>query len=263
MLLVEDDREFATTLAELLVRRGFTVVYCESQSKADLGIERHTFQFAIIDLMLPPDFATSGLSVLQKVRKRFPNATIFLMSVKNSGHTEIVADAMEAGAAYFFDKNAPHFWEKLLDKIDATVTNMNKRIFISHGHNELAKLKLKDFLRDRLNETAIILSEQPSRGLTVVEKLEVASAQCSFAIILLTGDDVQQNGGIRARQNVIHEVGFFQGKYGRQRVLLICEKGVEIFSNISGIIRLEFQEGHIEEVFEPIRIELEAAGFLR
>ena len=45
---------------------------------------------------------------------------------------------------------------------------------------------------------------------------------------------------IRARQNVVHEIGFFQGKYGRSRVVLLAEQGVEIFTNISGIVRIDF-----------------------
>ena len=46
-----------------------------------------------------------------------------------------------------------------------------KRVFISHGHNEVAKLKLKDFLKERLAMEPIILADQPDQGLTVVEKL--------------------------------------------------------------------------------------------
>jgi len=131
-----------------------------------------------------------------------------------------------------------------------------RRIFISHGHNELLRLRLKEFLTSRLGVEVMVLQEAPNRGLTIVEKLEEASERCCFAIILLTKDDEQPSGSSRARQNVIHELGFFQGKYGRERVVLLAERGVELFSNISGIVRVEFEKDHFEASFESIRLEI-------
>jgi len=75
----------------------------------------------------------------------------------------------------------------------------------------------------------------------------------------MTKDDVQEDAGVRARQNVVHEIGFFQGKYGRQNVVLLAERGVEIFSNISGILRIEFDADHFEAVFDQLRLEIDAA----
>ena len=97
----------------------------------------------------------------------------------------------------------------------------------------------------------------PNRGLTIVEKLEKASAFCNCAIVLLTKDDEITDGGMRPRQNVIHEIGFFQGKYGRNKVILLCERGVELLSNISGIMRIEFDVTHFEAVYDAIRMELD------
>jgi predicted nucleotide-binding protein len=121
-------------------------------------------------------------------------------------------------------------------KVESIEVERRSGIFISHGHNELLKLKLKDFVENRLKRKAVMLTEQPSAGMTVVEKLERASNECSSAIILMTGDDTLRDGGIRARQNVIHELGFFQGKCGRNNVILLVEEGLELFSNISGIV---------------------------
>jgi len=132
------------------------------------------------------------------------------------------------------------------------------RVFITHGHNEIAKLKIKDFINTRLGHESVILGEQPGRqGLTIIEALEKFSEGCEFAVILLTGDDTTRNGGIRARQNVIHEIGFFQGRLGRSKVVLIVEKGVEIPSNLSGLFYLEF-ENDVKEIFDDIRIILKA-----
>ena len=133
---------------------------------------------------------------------------------------------------------------------------MNNSIFISHGHADLLKLQLKDFIKSRLGMEALIFSEQPNNGMTIVEKLEAASEKCNKAIILLTKDDEMADGNRRGRQNVIHEIGFFQGKYGRKNVILLCEEGVELFTNISGIVYIQFNRDHFPEAFEQLREEL-------
>lgn len=135
---------------------------------------------------------------------------------------------------------------------------MESKIFISHGHDELAKHKLKDFIRDRLNMEPVVLGEQPDLGLTIVEKLEHYGKECHFALVLLTSDDETATGGMRARQNVIHELGYFHGLFGRKRVLLLKETGVELFSNISGLIYKEFPKGSLSSVFEDIRLAIES-----
>jgi len=131
------------------------------------------------------------------------------------------------------------------------------KVFITHGHNDIVKLKIKDFVASRMGLEPVILGEQPGRqGLTIIEALEKYSVGCEFAIILLTGDDGTQDGGRRARQNVIHEIGFFQGRLGRAKVVLIVEKGVEIPSNLSGLFYLEYAK-EVKEVFLDLETILE------
>jgi len=137
---------------------------------------------------------------------------------------------------------------------------MARKVFISQGHDELTKHRLKDFVRDRLKMDAVVLSEQPDLGLTIVEKLEHYGADCDFALILLTADDQTSSGGQRARQNVIHELGYFHGRLGRNRVLLLKEVDVELFFNISGLIYKEFPRGSVESAFEDVRLAIESGN---
>jgi len=132
-----------------------------------------------------------------------------------------------------------------------------ERIFISHGHNETVRMKLKQFLQERLNLEPIVLQDEPDLGMTIVEKLEHYGSDCSFALIILTSDDITVEGGKRARQNVIHELGFFHGKLGRERVLLLKQQDVELFTNISGVIYKEFNGNDIEKIFDDIRAAIE------
>ena len=135
-----------------------------------------------------------------------------------------------------------------------------RKVFISHGHNEVVKLKLRNFVKERLGFDPLVLAEQPDEGLTVIEKLEKYASGCVFALIVLTADDETADGGSRTRQNVIHELGYCQGFLGRNKVLLLKQTSVELFSNISGLIYKEFSENHIESIYEDIRCALESGN---
>ncbi|EMI20875.1 Signal transduction response regulator, receiver region domain protein [Rhodopirellula maiorica SM1] len=257
-ILVEDERPFAVKCVEVMEKCGLSVQYLPGADEARTHLLETTVDVAVIDLMMPPSYKDEGVGLLQWAKQRFPKMEAVLITKKQDQTTEVVAAAMRLGARYFLDKEAGTFFSKLEYHLKEILVEQASNVFISHGHNELLKLKLKDFVQNRYGKTPVILSELPSEGLTIVEKLEKASKSCKCAIILMTKDDQTHDGGVRARQNVIHEIGFFQGKYGRKKVMLLAEKGVEMFSNISGIVRIEFDADHFESVFEPLRIELDA-----
>ena len=114
-------------------------------------------------------------------------------------------------------------------------------VFIVHGHDEARKHELFRVIQDVTGIKPIILHEQPSKGRTIMEKLEAYAAASGFAVALLTGDD--HGAAIssaplqpRARQNVIFEAGYFAGRLGRDRVVLLYEDGVELPSDLYGVV---------------------------
>lgn len=129
-------------------------------------------------------------------------------------------------------------------------------IFISHGGSHLYK-DVDKYIYKNLGIETVILHERPNKGRTVIEKLEDEIENCDFAIIVLTAEDEQADGSIRGRQNVIHEIGFCQGYLGRDRVLVLKQKGVEPFTNISGIVYEEFIGDNIKSTFTKIQQEIE------
>jgi predicted nucleotide-binding protein len=83
--------------------------------------------------------------------------------------------------------------------------------------------------------------EQASAGMTVIEMFEQHS-EVSFAVVLLTADDKggvknspPENLHLRARRNVIFELGYFVAKQGRKKVCAVYEEGVEIPSDYNGV----------------------------
>ncbi|AQX14970.1 hypothetical protein BKM78_02770 [Tessaracoccus sp. T2.5-30] len=115
------------------------------------------------------------------------------------------------------------------------------RVFIVHGHDEARKHEVFRVLHDITGTKPIILHEQPSGGRGILEKLEAYAATVGFAVALLTADDVgraksAREEAPRARQNVVLEAGYFAGRLGRARVVLLHESGVELPSDLDGIV---------------------------
>lgn len=147
---------------------------------------------------------------------------------------------------------------RLLNTIEHSrggISRQNSKIFISHGKSK-DWMKLQSFLEKEAKRPTIELAQNPNLGLTVIAKLTDAANQCSHAVIVMSGDDRTGNGAKRVRENVMHEIGFFQGRLGINRVVLLRESGVSIPSNLSGIVWLAFRRGNIASVFEKLVNEL-------
>ena len=115
----------------------------------------------------------------------------------------------------------------------------NNNVFIVHGHNTSVQQSVARVI-EKLGLNPVILHEQPNNGKTIIEKFEKHS-EVGFAIILLTDDDEgKAKSDIdlkkRARQNVILELGYFIGKLGREKVLPLYSEGVELPSDIHGLL---------------------------
>lgn len=137
--------------------------------------------------------------------------------------------------------------------------NDNMKIFIVHGHDNVAKLELKNYIQNTLKlGEPIILAEKASIGLTIIEKFEKYASSCNLVFVLLTPDDVYGSER-RARQNVIFEMGYFLGKLGRKsgRVILLYKGNLDIPNDISGLIYINIDNG-IEAAGEEIRREISA-----
>jgi predicted nucleotide-binding protein len=137
-----------------------------------------------------------------------------------------------------------------------------KDVFIVHGHNEELKEKVARTI-EKLKLRHLILHEQSNEGKTVIEKFEKHS-NVNFAVILLTYDDFgnvksESNNNKRARQNVILELGFFLGKIGRENVMPLYVQGVELPSDISGVLYTLIDETENWK-FRLVK-ELKSAGF--
>jgi predicted nucleotide-binding protein len=144
------------------------------------------------------------------------------------------------------------------------VSLSNNKVFIVYGHDIECREQLELLLR-RMKLEPVILQNLPIGGDTIIEKLE-ANIDVRYACVLLTPDDEgypagqQKEKKLRARQNVILELGMFLVRLGRKRVAILHKGSLELPSDISGLIYIRFNK-RVDEVKERLGAELQEAGF--
>ncbi len=146
---------------------------------------------------------------------------------------------------------------------DTKSGNFNSsQVFIVHGHDEIAKFEISDFITS-LGLEPIILHMQASSGRTIIEKIEHYS-NVGFGIVLYTPCDVGSKvgnltGSYRARQNVVFEHGYLIGKLGRPRVVAVVNGDLETPNDISGVVYISMDE--LDNWQENLKKELRGAGY--
>lgn len=132
-----------------------------------------------------------------------------------------------------------------------------RRVFITHGRSNDWRT-VQPFIEKDVGLLTVELAQEPNLGRTIIEKLEDNAARCDSAVIVMTGDDVANGNEARVRENVMHEIGFFQGRYGRHAVILLHEEGVNTPTNLGGIAYIPFPKGSVESGFHVLQRELKA-----
>lgn len=135
------------------------------------------------------------------------------------------------------------------------------RVFVVHGQNKSARNQIVSFL-SKVGLNGIVLHEQPNMGRHLLTKFIEEAELVTFAIVLMTDDDV---GGLkdsdlapRARQNVILELGYFLAHLGQQKICALVTPGLETPSDFDGIVYISMDSDGEWET--ELRRELRAAG---
>ena len=137
------------------------------------------------------------------------------------------------------------------------------KAFIAHEGETTALNKLKGFL-DALNIKYLIAEIEPSNGRLVEGQVDWSQGQADFAIILATKGKVvsKKTGKPQIGTNVADELGRARQVF-KNRIILLRQTGVEVHTNVSGIIREHFSPQSMDRAFIKIVRELRNWGFLR
>jgi DNA-binding NtrC family response regulator len=99
ILLVDDEEDFATTLAERLRQRSYRVELASDGRQALELIAQRSFEIILLDLNMP---GLHGLKVLQRIKKVAPATQVIVIT--GYGSQLIKSAAMLAGAYEFLRK---------------------------------------------------------------------------------------------------------------------------------------------------------------
>jgi predicted nucleotide-binding protein len=124
-------------------------------------------------------------------------------------------------------------------------------VFIGHGRSEQWR-DLKDHLHEQHGYAVEAYEIGARAGHAIRDILAEMMVNSSFAVLVMTAEDETAEGQPQARQNVVHEIGLFQGKLGFSRAIVLVEDGVELFSNLQGIHQIRYSKGNIRETYGDV-----------
>ena len=139
--------------------------------------------------------------------------------------------------------------------------SIGTRVFIGHGQSPIWR-ELKDFIEDRLGLPVDEFNRVSTAGVPTTGRLSAMMETAAIGLLVMTGEDELSDGQLRARENVVHEAGLFQGRLGFERAIVLLEEGCKEFSNITGLGQIRFPRNNISSAFEEIRMVLEREGIL-
>jgi len=220
----------------------------------------------------------SAANILPRIKAERGLMTLFGMT-----DFQILEETARDVTREFIQTKAKRQKKKTLRK--KMLASPRKKVFIVHGRDNKPVQELKAMLTE-FDLNPIVLHEQPSGSMTIIEKLERYSKDISFAFVILDSDDalvptekthvfdgkqhtirplyINAKPIFRARQNVILEFGFFIAKLSRNRVCCLYRENTELPydmpSDMHGIVYIPFKES-VREIKEMIIKELEVAGY--
>lgn len=144
-------------------------------------------------------------------------------------------------------------WEQAeKDQRQTGETMAGSKVFIGHGHSDTWRA-VKDYVMKELGMEIEEFEQEGVAGLQIKDRLEKMFLNAKWAILVVTADEADSGN---PRANVIHEIGYAQGRLGWEQAIVLLEKGCEIPSNLNGTIYLPFDRGHVKQVFADLRKRL-------
>ena len=276
-IVVVDDDYASEILVEQLRFRGHDVTRLASVDDALANMDKiASSDLLVLDIIMAPSpdakksdiygGMASGMTVFREVRKR--NTKLPILAYTATSDADIIESLSNSPNTTYCSRWNPPTLQDLVSRIHSLLgideESSPTTSFIVHGHDDATKLAVKNYLQNQLRfAEPIILHEQPNLGRTIIEKFEHYSEQAKLTFVILTPDDKGADVNStddekrRARQNVIFELGYFLGTFGRAsgRVILLYKGPLELPSDLGGVIYIDISGG-IEAAGELIRREL-------
>lgn len=213
-------------------------------------------------------YFTGAAAQLVVLREELPDLFADFVEMPVIPKTEMAKATPQAQAEYRYGRSQLEVLKRDIDQIlelranselapPSAAASAPRCVFVSHGRAPDWR-EVQTYIEKDIGLPTMELAQEANQGRTILAKLWESSQRCDSAVIVMTGDDLDAAGQARARENVIHEIGFFQGKYGLDRVCLLHEEGVSIPSNIHGLVYTPFPKEMVSASFGVLIRELKA-----
>lgn len=125
-------------------------------------------------------------------------------------------------------------------------------VYVSAEQAEIAK-EIDEYIETKLGHEVIAAKRARANVPVNIEQLEQDTEDCSFAVIVMAGTTAS------SREQLLHEIGYCQGTFGCQNVLVLRPDNVPAFANMTGVMYEVFSGENIRAAFPRIRTEIDAA----
>jgi predicted nucleotide-binding protein len=269
ILIVDDDPSFARRTAALLADEGYDTALAYSADEALDRTARSKFDLVLMDIRMhwgsklnPAETAgeeRTGLVLAQKIRRRYSGACLLAYTI-----------AADPAVAEWFQQNGSGVIQKTWEgrQMLRTVTRLLRpgqqraNVFLVHGRDHKTMNQVRVFLRDRLHFEPIVLAEEASLGMSLIDKFEHYASLADVAFVVLTPDDTGYYAAeageprSRPRMNVVFELGYFFKAMRRAsgRVIVLQNGAVDLPSDMAGVVTIDISNG-VDEAEAEIRRE--------
>lgn len=114
---------------------------------------------------------------------------------------------------------------------------------------------IKRFLTGSLGLSVLDWQEDFPPAASILENIQDGAARCTGGVFLFTKDDELAEGvGAAPRDNVVFEAGFFAHAKGKEKTLIVLEKGAKMPADLGGDSYAELEDrSHIEPLEKLVR----------
>ena len=102
LLLVEDHNELAMNIINFLTQENYVCEWATTIAQAEDLLTMFDYECILLDITLPDG---TGISLLQRVKKTYPNAQVIIISAQNSLDYKILG--LDSGADDYITKSFP------------------------------------------------------------------------------------------------------------------------------------------------------------
>ncbi|CAN2048390.1 hypothetical protein GMMP1_570102 [Candidatus Magnetomoraceae bacterium gMMP-1] len=267
LLLIEDDSDILDA-TKLFLSKHFDVDTSQTIDDAISKLASNEYEVAIIDMAFPDDDFEGGLRVCEYIfRNKLSTKSIVLTAY---GDVQNFRKALRSGIFDYIEKGTSFTNDTLLAAAFEASRSIEpakslrpkqqigiNKIFIAHGHNQSWRA-IKDFIKDRLSYEVEYFEDENRTSEQIIDQLKEFLNSCNVAVIHVEGDDLMDDGKKHPRLNVIHEMGFFQGRYDFDRVIIFKQSEVNLknLSNIQGLLTINYTTDPTEG-FNTLREKLD------